>query len=317
MKIWILVASLLVVVGSVLLLGVAFAADWDINKLNTSKYQTEEYDIDEDFNSISVNTDTADLTLIRSDDGTCRVTCYEETKAAHTVTVIDGVLTVDIEDTRNWFDRISLFSFENSSITIYLPEDEYDLLTVDTSTGDVELRKELKFANIDVDTSTGDVKCYSSALENIKIELSTGDVTLEGISAQGVGISLTTGDVTLEHLECAEEINISVTTGRTRLCDVECKSFVSDGDTGNVVLYNVIAAETLLIERSTGDIIFDSCDAKEIQIETSTGDVEGALLTGKRFDVITDTGDTEIPESTDGGLCKITTDTGDIRIYIK
>ena len=114
MKIWILVASLLVVVGSVLLLGVAFAADWDINKLNTSKYQTEEYDIDEDFNSISVNTDTADLTLIRSDDGTCRVTCYEETKAAHTVTVIDGVLTVDIEDTRNWFDRISLFSFEKS-----------------------------------------------------------------------------------------------------------------------------------------------------------------------------------------------------------
>ena len=79
----------------------------------------------------------------------------------------------------------------------------------------------------------------------------------------------------------------------------------------------VLATDGFFIERSTGDVELEDCDAEEISIETDTGDVSGSLLTEKIFFVSTDTGDVEVPKSTSGGRCEITTDTGDVEIAIK
>ena len=80
---------------------------------------------------------------------------------------------------------------------------------------------------------------------------------------------------------------------------------------------NVIAAEKLSIERSTGDVKFDGSDATEIYVKTDTGDVTGSLLTDKVFITQTDTGDVDVPKTTTGCRCEIITDTGDIRIKIQ
>ncbi|MBO5851923.1 MAG: DUF4097 family beta strand repeat protein, partial [Clostridia bacterium] len=93
--------------------------------------------------------------------------------------------------------------------------------------------------------------------------------------------------------------------------------FLSSGSTGDVYLENVIAVEKIDIKRSTGDVEFEELDASEIEIKTSTGDVEGTLLTEKTFSIKTNTGDVDVPRLSSGGLCKITTDTGDIDIEIK
>jgi len=61
---------------------------------------------------------------------------------------------------------------------------------------------------------------------------------------------------------------------------------------------------------------FTACDAGEIVIETDTGDVEGTLLSDKIFITETDTGRIDVPKTTTGGRCQITTDTGDIKIKI-
>ena len=61
---------------------------------------------------------------------------------------------------------------------------------------------------------------------------------------------------------------------------------------------------------------FEASDAASIFVETDTGDVKGSLLSEKIFIINTDTGKKEVPESTTGGRCKITTDTGDIKITI-
>jgi tRNA pseudouridine55 synthase len=51
-------------------------------------------------------------------------------------------------------------------------------------------------------------------------------------------------------------------------------------------------------------------------VKTDTGDVTGSLLTGKTFIPHSDTGKVVLPDSTLGGRCEITTDTGDIRITV-
>jgi len=108
-----------------------------------------------------------------------------------------------------------------------------------------------------------------------------------------------------------------VTTGDVSLQNVACKKLISNGDTGEVELTNVIATEKFLIKRSTGDVTLKKCDGLEITIETDTGDVTGSLLSAKTFDVKTDTGDVKIPADGNGGVCKITTDTGDIKIVVE
>ena len=71
-----------------------------------------------------------------------------------------------------------------------------------------------------------------------------------------------------------------------------------------------------MIERSTGDVIFNKSDAGEIYIETDIGDISGTLLTNKIFIYDADTGDVKLPSVMSGGKCQIETDTGDIEISI-
>ena len=117
--------------------------------------------------------------------------------------------------------------------------------------------------------------------------------------------------------DCTGDVSIHVSTGEAYLTDVTCENIFSDGNTGEIDLRNVLAAGKISIERSTGDVDFDGCDAAELFIQTDTGDVEGSLRSDKVFVTTTDTGDVDVPKTTSGGICEIITDTGDIRMNIQ
>ena len=113
------------------------------------------------------------------------------------------------------------------------------------------------------------------------------------------------------------DLNVKVSTGGAKLSNVNTNTIISSGDTGDISLKKVIAAEGMTIERNTGNVKFEECDAQELVITTDTGDVKGTLLSDKVFIVKSDTGSVKVPETTNGGTCKITTDTGDVKIEIK
>lgn len=315
-KVWLIIAASLVLIGCILFVGIMSALRWDFKKLSTVEYETNTYEINETFDDISINTDTADIVFAFSDDGKCRVECHEEENAKHSVTVEDGILTIEVIDERSLFDYIANISFDSTKITIYLPKAEYTSLLIQEDTGDVEIPKDFTFKDIDISLSTGDVDFCASASEMIKIETSTGDIRVENISAGSLELSVTTGKVTVSSVTCKGDVTVGVSTGNVYLTDIACKSVVSSGSTGDISLDNVIAAENFSIERSTGDIKFDSSDAAEIFVETSTGYVTGTLLTDKVFITQTDTGRVDVPKTATGGRCEINTDTGDIKINI-
>ncbi|MCR5092408.1 MAG: DUF4097 domain-containing protein [Lachnospiraceae bacterium] len=89
-----------------------------------------------------------------------------------------------------------------------------------------------------------------------------------------------------------------------------------DENTGDVIISEGFIFESMHIELNTGDVRFEGCDAGTIFVETNTGSVTGTLLTDKVFSTDTNLGDIDVPESTTGGKCRITTTTGDIRISI-
>ena len=315
-KIWLVIATALVVVGCVIFGGVMTMLQWDFTKLSTVKYETNDYEIDENYKNISIVTDTADIVFMPSQNSKSSIVCHEQKNVKHSVTVKDDTLVISVVDTRKWYEYIGI-NIGTPKITVYLPNAEYEKLFIKESTGNVEIPNNFRFESMDISTSTGDVKNDASASESIKIKTSTGNIRVENISAEALDLSVSTGEITVCDVTCQGDVKIHVSTGKTKLTDIACKNLTSSGNTGDISLKNVIATEKFSLERSTGDVKFDGCDAAEISVKTDTGDVTGTLLSEKVFLAETDTGRVEVPKTATGGRCEITTDTGDIRIKIQ
>lgn len=282
---------------------------------SSRNYETNTYEVNEEFSSISIKTDTADITFVPSDNGICKVSCFEDEKKWHAVEVRDGILFINVVDEKEWYEYIGL-NIDNPKVTVYLPKAEYSSLVIKEDTGDIEIAKDFNFEGIDLSLSTGNVKLYASCTEDAKIVSSTGNIYINDISTGSLDISVSTGKVTVSGVTCNGNITVVVSTGKANLTNTVCRNLISRGSTGDILLKNVIATEKISIERSTGDVKFEGSDGAEIFVTTDTGDVEGSLLTDKVFITKTDTGRIRVPGSTSGGRCEITTDTGNIKITI-
>lgn len=314
-KAWLITAASLVLIGFILFGGVMTMLKWDFTKLSTKQYETKNYEINENYQNISIVSKTADITFAPSESSKHSVECYEQKNVKHSVAVKDGTLVIEVIDLRKWYEHIEI-NFDTPKITVYIPQGEYGRLSVRSSTSDMNIPNDFKFSSIDISTSTGDVTNYASALEGVKIKTTTGNIYTEGISAGSLELSVSTGKVVASDIVCDGDVSVNVSTGKTYLTNITCESVMSSGSTGDISLKNVIAAENFSIERTTGDVSFDGADAAEIFVETDTGDVVGTLLSEKVFITNTDTGKKEVPETLGGGKCKITTSTGNIRINL-
>ena len=239
MKKGFVIAAVVLIAVGIVLFSVAFiSSGFDFSKLSTAKVETNSYTVSGEFEKIDIRADEADITFKQAEDHKLRVECVEWEKVKRTVAVEDGTLKITVDDEREWYERLMLFSFKPQSITVYLPNDYYKALSVSAYTGDVSVPKEISFAEAEITISTGSVDLGASV----------------------------------------------------------------DG--------------RLTIETSTGDVRLDHCDAGQITVKTTTGDVTGSLRTEKEFIAKTSTGDIDVPDTTSGGKCEITTSTGDIRITV-
>lgn len=393
MKKWLLFAFTLMLLGGFIFSMTACSLNWDFKEIFNANFEQTSMDVTQDFRSIGVLTDTADITLLPSEDGVCRVIAKDHKKIQYTATVENETLKIRSADTRKWHERI--FNLASPSLTVYLPAEEYAALSIKESTGDVTVGAPFHFESIDIQLSTGDIDLGASATDFIKLKGSTGKITAQNVNCSSLNVIVSTGNITITELNCTGDVylesstgdvlltdiscknftstagtsdftlenlrasenasierstgdvnitdavcsgnlaltastgkitldrtsckgdlSITLSTGRTYLTDVGCKNLTTVANTGDLEMTNVLADETLSIKRSTGDVTFNGCDATDIVITTDTGDVKGTLNSGKIFTVRTDTGRIDVPDNALGGTCKITTDTGNVRIQI-
>lgn len=314
-KRWLAAATCLVILGAIIIGGVMSVFDWDFMKFSSSKTYDAEFKISEEFKNVSIITETDNIVFVASDNGETSVLCKEQNNITHSVRVENDTLVIELEDTRKWYEHVSI-NFIMPKITVTLPAGEYGDLKIESSTGNTEISKDFKFQSIDIKQSTGNVKNYASTSGDIKIKTTTGGISLANLSADSLDLSASTGKVSLEGVSCENDLVIDITTGKTELSGVTCENLTSSGSTGKVVLEKVNANKKITIKRTTGDVKFNFCDAGELFIKTSTGDVTGSLITNKVFITSTSTGKIDVPKTTSGGTCEITTSTGNIKITV-
>ncbi|MBQ6331708.1 MAG: DUF4097 family beta strand repeat protein [Clostridia bacterium] len=310
-----IIATILLVAGLIIGFVALASAKFNFHAFETASSELKDYPVEAEFRGIEIHGNTEIIRFERSSDGTAHVQCRETKRNTHTVEAENGTLKIVSEETSGWRNPIEI-SFEKEQITVFLPKDAYETLSIETHTGDVGVPDWLTFDGAAIHTSTGDVR-FDAAVKNLlSIETSTGDVFMSGASAKAIDCKTTTGDIRMTNIACEGDVRVKVSTGEAFLEGLTAASFISEGSTGDIVLENVLIGGTLSIERSTGDVALRNSDAAEVWVKTSTGDVTGTLRTEKIFVTKTSTGDVHVPDSASGGKCSITTATGDILIRI-
>ena len=329
-KNFLLTTALISILG-IVIFGLCGCSEKQIfENFNNKEFITNTYEIDEYFNHIAISTDTTDILFEKSEDGKCKVVCYEEKTMTHSVSVDSDTLFIDFDESKKLSGFIKPL-VEKAKITVYLPDDTYSLF-IKGSTGNIKIPESMHFtsSNITISTgninfsatsnsvvivaSTGDVELNNTASDQIKVDVSTGNITLKDLLSSSIVLSTSTGSIKVSDVIVDGDISTDVTTGDVHFTNINCNNLLSTGTSGHVELNNVIAKEKLNVTRTTGDVNLKSADAEEVFIKTSTGNVKGSFLTNKIFIVRTSTGDIDVPGSISGGKCEITTTTGDIKI---
>ena len=187
---------------------------------------------------------------------------------------------------------------------------------LNASTGDMFLNN-VSFGNLSSVADTGALTATGlNGVGSLSIERNTGDVSLSNVNCGNkLAVQTSTGKIDASNVSCGD-MTVAVSSGKVALTEVSCASLTTTGNTGDIEMISLIASGKIDINRTTGDVDFSGCDAEEIYVTTGTGSVKGTLLTNKIFQVRTNTGKIDVPESWEGGKCKITTTTGSVKISI-
>lgn len=309
------IAICLCIVGVVLWVVSAIAEDSGKKNLSTVTYETNTYKIEETFSNITIETKTADICFAPWEEEGCKIVCYEETKMKHTVAVQEDKLTIAVKDTREWYDNIGI-SFEKAKLTVYLPKEQYKMLEIKSSTGDVDVPVMFGFQEVRVQTTTGKINWKASVADSLTIKSGTGEVKVDTEKLGKLQIETTTGEVSVSSVTNALMVGAKTTTGKILLDSIRCRSFSADSNTGKIRIKNTVADFNATVTSNTGGVTFEKSDAQEsLCINTTTGDVKGTLLSEKSFYTKTTTGKISVPKTV-GNPCEITTTTGDIEIEV-
>lgn len=334
-KVSIIIAAASIVLGFIILFGVAIKADWDINKFNTVDFKNVTYPVETNFENISVDISSGYFRIEASKDDTCKVVCNEDENTQNLISVENGILTIKERDISRWYDHIGFF-WDYTEITVYLPENEYKKLTIHTSSGDIFVPETFSFENSEIKSSSGNVAFNASVSEAAIINTSSGDIYIRNTSPKLLDLSSSSGDIAISALDAKSDINVESTSGDINIRKVECERFVSkctSGEieieglkadaldvqttSGDVDIMNADVFGNINIKCSSGDVELNDSDANSLYIKTTSGDVDGSLRSEKIFITDTNSGDIDVPNSVTGGKCEIYTNSGDISFYVR
>ena len=232
-------------------------------------------DITETFEDVSIQGISCDVSFSVGGGDTCVVEYRGPSKMVCTAEVKHGTLVIEEKLARR-LSILNLFGLRDSKLTVFLPAKQYDELTAETVSGDVDLPVGDSFRALKVATVSGEVSLSGAA--------GGGDVTVETVS----------GDVEIRDAD-VRRLQVGTTSGEQ-------------------VVKGVVAEDWAELNSVSGNIEMTASDADSLEISTISGDVYTLLNTVKEYATSTTSGEVSVAQNVPGaGRCSISTVSGDIR----
>lgn len=113
---------------------------------------------------------------------------------------------MNVEVKRQGF-RFFPFNFwlSSSTVTVFVPTDYENELTIKTVAGDIELTGEWNLTDVQVKTTSGDVRGMNLIGDNVNISSVSGDINVEQLDAERLVMNTTSGDLFAQELTGAIE----------------------------------------------------------------------------------------------------------------
>ncbi|MBO6054767.1 MAG: DUF4097 family beta strand repeat protein [Oscillospiraceae bacterium] len=274
--------------------------------------ETNSYSFKESISEIDIDTSAYDVVLCPSESGICEVVCRETEQERHSVKVQGSTLRIQ----RREKNRIRPLSFNNIrlEITVYLPQRDYQALTVKTSSGSIDIAEGFKFESAAVSSSSGSIRFCADVAESLTATASSGKVYLNNLSAGELALTTSSGGIVMEEVS-SDKAALTCSSGDIRISGFRAADSLAVGtSSGDIQMTDVQAKRSLAVSCTSGDITLEDCDAREIRIETTSGDVLCSFLSGKSFRTETSSGSVTVPEDSAPYPCEIRTTSGNIMV---
>lgn len=291
MKRKLLVAALVLILAGAAVFLIGFIVNGSApSPLFTAEEQT--IVIEEPFTDIAIDAGSCNI-IIEKTDGQARV----ETKLCGAlnpeIDVKDGALTVSTDE----YMHFGLHSFSDR-ITVYLPDGKCTSADIEVTSGSVEISAVSFSGQLKAETTSGSVKLDAVSCGS--------DLTLE----------TTSGSIKLNAVSCGGEIKVQTTSGSIALDAVSTPAGTALTATSGSVTVKDLTAAHLDAKTTSGSIKLDRCDASTLNLTTTSGSVKGSIVGERIFECSTGSGSIHVPETTEGGKCKIRTGSGSIHMEI-
>ena len=264
-SITILKIILLIILISILLGVVVIFIKKDFNfDFNSKTTLIYDKNIEEDFNTIDINSKSLDYNFVKADDKNVNVKVYDEEDSEIDIYVENNTLKI-ISDKE---DYCFLCFLGGRKVVISLPEKEYDLV-VNTASSDI--KSSVNFKEVTVVSKSGDFKF--NKVENSNMKITSGNLDIK--EADNISIISKSGDIIIGKIN--DSLNIESTSG-----DIFINNLTITKDS-----YIKITSGDILINKSSDNIYYDTkvtsgdvIIAKnnrhadyELKINTKSGDV--------------------------------------------
>ena len=261
-KVLIIILLSILIVGSLGAFTMLFTKNADIEVYKTSKVYDKE--VEEEFNSINVDTDSLDIKIVKSNNEKTNVKIFDRNDKGISVEVENGTLNI-VDDNIHSF---CFMCFGKREAIISLPEKEFDLV-VESTSGDIS--SNLDLGNVTIVSTSGDIDLRNA--KDLTIVVTSGDIEVKEVD--NISITSTSGDVEIEKINSSLDIKtISGDIGINKLSIIkDSKIKVMSGD---IVINNASEAIYVNAKATSGDIKIKDNNRRaesELKIEATSGDI--------------------------------------------
>ena len=279
---------------------------------NARLQEKKTVDVTEDFHSLSVTESSADVQLLPSEDGGCRVVYGEDEYSRCSVSVENGVLTVARETKDH--ARSGLIVFEETlPVCIYLPVESYRALSVTASSGDFRSSGSFSWETAAIETHSGDIRLEELSAETLTVKSGSGDIKLRGCGVGSLTLESSSGKLKAEDLSCSGDGQLRSGSGDVELEESSFRSLAISATSGEVRLTKIVCSGSVKAETTSGDITLRKASAESYELRSASGDVKGSVLGSVDFIVETSSGGVHTKGGQRGAApCRVNTLSGDV-----